>query len=378
MSARRRPGCLAGLAVVALAGLLLALTASGQAHIRAALLVADLLSPTRASILRGLGAPTKQAVDIPTAAGPAAAHFYTPGGDGPHGGLILVLGFPSDINDPALNQVAENLARLGVAVLIPQLTHLRAGELAESDVQTLIAAFQWLATQPEIAAGHVGYGGFCVGSSLALLAAEDDRINTQVALVNVFGGYYDLTSYMRAIAARSAHYGGREYPWRPAADTEKLLVRNVLAFLGDPDATALQRHFAGDDADSGALSPAGRWSVAFLSADAPEAADALIAQLPAEYASRLLALSPSAGIDQLHAKLYIMHDLSDPFVPVVEAYRLRDGLPQPSDVRFSQFVLFRHVRPEPGLGRIIVITEGVRLIFFLGPLLADLEPDPTR
>ena len=29
---------------------------------------------------------------------------------------------------------------LGVAVLIPQLTHLRAGELAESDVQTLIAA----------------------------------------------------------------------------------------------------------------------------------------------------------------------------------------------------------------------------------------------
>src|SRR5690606_9292204 len=159
-----------------------------------------------------------------------------------------------------------------------QLTHLRDGELAESDVQTLIAAFQWLAAQPEIAADHIGYGGFCVGSSLALLAAEDARINEKVALVNVFGGYYDLTSYMRAIAARSANYRGREYPWRPAVDTATLLVHNVLAFLEASDTAALQKHFAGEAAGNLALSQAGRWALAFLRADDPESAGALLAQ----------------------------------------------------------------------------------------------------
>ena len=371
-----RRGCLSVLAVAAMIALILIATPSGRAHGRAALLVADLLSPTRQSVLRGLPSPLRQPVSIPTAAGETEANFYLPAGAGPHGALILVLGFPSDIEDQALNQVAANLARLGVAVLIPRLPRLRVGELAASDVEILIAAFEWLAAQPSIAPGHIGYGGFCVGSSLALLAAEDERIRERVALVNVFGGYYDLPGYIRAIAARSAEYSGREYPWRPAADTDTLLAKNVLAYLDSPsDAAALRAHLTGDNATPPALSAAGRWALALLSAGEPQAVDALMAQLPAGYDVRLRAMSPSAGIDRLRARLYIMHDLSDPFVPVVEAYRLRAAAPEPAHARFAEFVLFQHVRPAPGRQRLIVIREAGRLIFFLAPLLAELEPE---
>jgi dipeptidyl aminopeptidase/acylaminoacyl peptidase len=269
--------------------------------------------------------------------------------------------------------VAHNLARLGVAVLIPRLPHLRSGELAPGDVETLVSAFEWLASQPEIAADRVGFGGFCVGSSLALLAAENPRIADQVALVNVFGGYYNLRTYIRAIAARSAFYQDREYPWRPAADTEALLVSNILYYLDSPeDAALIRAHFSGQPVDA-PLTSAGNWAVALLSSTDSGTIDDLLENLPDGYDIRLDAMSPSAGIERLQAKLYVMHDLSDPFVPVMEGRRLMDSISGRLPVQYTEFTLFEHVRPANDQDRIEVIGEATRLIRFLAPLMADLE-----
>ena len=62
-----------------------------------------------------------------------------------------------------------------MAVLVPRLPGLRNGELTRADVDALVESYGWLSRQPGVNPERVGFAGFCVGSSLALLAAEDPR-----------------------------------------------------------------------------------------------------------------------------------------------------------------------------------------------------------
>jgi len=245
----------------------------------------------------------------------------------------------------------------------------------QDDVDVLVNAFQWLAEQPEIAPEYMGFGGFCVGSSLALVAAEDPRINEEVALVNVFGGYYDLQSFLRATAVHSAHYQGKEYPWQPSEQTVALFAQNVLGYLENADdQTILMQHFAGQPAELNRLTEEGKMAYDLLTMTQPHEMDALLAQLPQSYQNKIATISPGSNIEQLKAKVFIMHDSSDPYVPVVESYRLADAIADPDQKVQAEFVLFKHVRPDTALDRLTAVREGIRLILYLGPLLQELEP----
>lgn len=367
-------------AVCIATALLLLGSRTARGYLHASALILDLLLPGHDSLLRPFTVePKLESVVLPILGETTEARFYRPAGNGPHGAIILVLGYPSAIDDEPLNAVAKDLARLGYAVLIPHLPHLRKGELDVEDVEILVRSFEWLQGSQNVDDQRIGFGGFCVGSSLALLAASDERIRDQVALVNVFGGYYDLPSYVRAIAAWSTAYAGQENTWQPSPDTEALLVHNLFRYLPRPEeADVLARRLLGEVGDDTfLLSTTGQWVYRLLSAPTPAHVDALLDDPPPEYITFVDTLSPSNHIEQLRAKVYVMHDLSDPFVPVVEAYRLVDAMPDKSRLRWAEFSLFRHVRPAPGQNRLQVLTEAVRLTGFLGPLLADLEPAPS-
>lgn len=373
------------LALIAL-GLLATLTAwlpfapAGRAHARAALLVMDLMSRSPNSLLHTLTKPpTAEPVTIPAPAGPVEAQFYQPAGEGPHGALILVLGYPSNINDPQLSRVADDLARLGFVVLVPRLPGLRTGQLTHQDVDVLVTTFEWLAARPKVDPTHIGLSGFCVGSSLALVAAEDPRINERVAMVNAFGGYYDLLSLLRATAAHSAYYEGQEYPWQPDRQTIALFAQNVLLFTDDPtDRAILTQHFLQNGEDSGqspeGLTLFGSLVYALLTTTYPPMVDALLAQITPDKLAQAAMISPSAGIERLKAKVFIMHDVSDPFVPVTESYRLADAITDPGQKVYAQFVLFDHVRPTQSLSRLTLAQEAIRLFFYLGRMLAEITP----
>ena len=365
-----------GLVLALLLAVWLAFTPTGHA----ALLVTDLTSGSNSSLLRILTRPAAaETITIPSPAGPVEAQLYQPAGDGPHGALVLALGYPSNINDPQLARVADDLARLGLVVLVPRLPGLRVGQLTYRDVEALVAAFEWLAGRPEVDPEHIGFAGFCVGSSLALAAAEDPRINQQVALVNVFGGYYDLLGLLRATAAHSAYYDGQEYPWQPHRQTVELFAQNLLLFVDDPaDRTMLTQHFqdgAEGDRPPETTSVFAPIAYGLLTTTEPGAVDALMAQIPAEQLARAAALSPSAGIERLKAQVFIMHDASDPFVPVTESYRLAEAI---NGEVYAQFALFDHVRPDRSSSPLALIWEGVRLTRFLGRLLAEITPDDGR
>jgi hypothetical protein len=214
---------------------------------------------------------------------------------------------------------------------------------------------------------------------VALVAAEYPRINEQVAYVNAFGGYYDLRDLLRAVAAHSSRYAGQEHPWNPTREAVTMFAQNTLLYMDDADdRQRVTRHLGGGGSSSGApgdLTPTDQLIYTLLTSSDPATVDAAIAALPPEIHARLAALSPSAGIDRLRARVFIMHDVSDPYVPVTESYRLAKAIADPTQKVYAEFSLFEHVYPARPLQQLALVREGARLFVYLSRLMAEMAPD---
>lgn len=361
-----------------LAGGLL-LTESGRSTGRVALLVAGQFAPDGATPFSLMtAAPVIEDVIIPTSSGHISARLFDPTGDGPFGALILVAGCPSNIDDLQLSTLAADLARLGVVALAPRLPEIREGWLSPQDVEALVGSYQWLAGRPDVAATHVGFACFCAGSSLALLAAEDLRINEQVHLVNVFGGYFDLARLLHAVGTRAAEYNGQSLPWQPASPTVVLVLQNATAQLTNHLDGALLEHYADTASSHGKpqledlrldLSLLGQVVLALINGTNTAKMEQLLAEMPPSYQEYLTSLSPSEHVEDLQADIFIIHDISDPFIPVIELYRLAGALGEDAPTRQATFELFAHVRPQNTTGGLILLRDGLKLIAYVDHLL---------
>ena len=135
--------------------------------------------------------------------------------------MVLVLGVNNVGREyPAVVRFADAMARSGVAVLVPDSTALLAGTLNPDETGGVVDAFRLLASRPEVDPQRVGLVGLSVGGSLALLAAGDPRIATQVRWVNAFGAYADAGQYLAEVAAHAMSIDGRTVPWSPSASRQ--------------------------------------------------------------------------------------------------------------------------------------------------------------
>jgi carboxymethylenebutenolidase len=138
---------------------------------------------------------------VPTADGDCAASLHTPTGAGPWPAVIL---YPDAGGvRPTMRAMADRLAGLGYAVLLPDVYHRTPGwapfdtaivfddaderarlmgmvrgvtpAMYRSDADALLAA---LADRPEVAGDRVGTTGYCMGGRASLLVAahRPDRI----------------------------------------------------------------------------------------------------------------------------------------------------------------------------------------------------------
>src|SRR5688572_24497776 len=124
--------------------------------------------------------------------------------DRPAGAMLLVFGVNNlGRNHPAIERVADGLARTGVAVLVPDSRTLLEGRLEVGEIDGVVDAFRMLAARPEVDRERLGIVGFSVGGSLALLAARDPEIADQVRWVNAFGAFADAETYLASVAAHA-------------------------------------------------------------------------------------------------------------------------------------------------------------------------------
>jgi acetyl esterase/lipase len=292
----------------------------------------------------------------------AAVHVRRPAA-GRHATFIVALGLhPADPHDPRVLALLNGLAARGVTAALVESPALDADQLTLDAPNDLVAAFQRISDESYVDPGRVGFLGFSVGGSLALLAAGDPRIASRVRLVVALGPYASLDRVARATLTGEFPTASGSESWHPDTLTRTAVPENLIDLLAAPPDQAillplLSPAVAGPATPPEGLSPTGQVISRLLAATDGQAFDSALASLPAEQIGRLRSLSPVGSVAGLDAPVYLMVDRHDPLIPPVESVALSDALERAGHgVYLSQFDLFRHVEPtrvqvSPGLFR---------------------------
>lgn len=327
--------------------------------------------------------PDRQEVLFPTPTGHGRADLYVPFGAGRRSAVLLFLGVnPAGRDDPRVVSLAQGLARNGTVVMIPWSDSMAQGRIRLGDIEDLVWAFQYLRGLAEVDPERVGMGGFCVGASLATVAAQDPRIRDAVKFINFFGGYFDAVDLVRAISSRTRFYNGQHRPWEPDALTQQVFTTHLIEGVAAPgDRETLARMFITREVSTGESSllttDEGRAVHALLTGPDMTEVGGLLARLSPETLGFLRAISPSTHIDQLHARVLIMHDTSDRLVPSEESRRLAEALGHDPRTFHTELSLFQgqvrfHESGEAGLGILDYIREASKFYLHMYNIVREL------
>lgn len=338
-----------------------------------------------------LFAPAPRRESLPYRSDPAAqtdlADLWLPAGASaqhPVGGMVLVLGVNNVGRDyPAVVRFADAMARSGVAVLVPDSAALLSGNLAPGETDGVVDAFRLLAARPEVDPRRVGLVGLSVGGSLALLAAGDPRISTQLRWVNAFGAYADAGEYLAEVASQEMTVAGREVPWHPSDLTRQTFGRLVDSLIPDVADRAVVAAAIHAFVEGGSLpkldpalatrlsSPEAKAIYALLTAGSLGRARALVAALPAPVSDLLGALSPIRHLAPIRADVFLMYDTADSYVPYGQSLELAASLrPLGRLARSSEFRLFDHVEPK-GVDLVGAAPELWKLLWHVHAVLME-------
>ncbi len=339
---------------------LLALTPQGRAGWNAALFVTQTV-PAVPDVTWLQPTPIHERVMVPTPEGPRHADLYRPPDGGPHAAVVLFLGVaPAGPDDPRVVGVAAGLARANMVALVYWSPEKIAGRIHLPDIHNLVAAFRYLQAQPFVDADRVGFGGFCVGASFALMAAAQEEVRDEVAFVNAFGPYYSLRELVRAFGSRSSSMGGGDrVPWAPDRLTTKV-ARTLLVESLPSEAEAALVVRALEGAEPLAADDLSREAYAVyrtLAGGSLADVDAVLGHLPRALQATMAKASPETYIEGLTAPVLVMHDRNDALVPSAESRRLVAALGDRGDVRYTEFSLFQHVDPTRSLGPLDMARE---------------------
>ena len=343
--------------LVVLTVLVYFLAGPGNLALRTALLVPHILP---SAPIRPLGMftarPVVETVQINWATGSAMADLYRPNDDRVHGAMIIYLGvLPAGREDPRLVRLGDGFARIGIVTLIPESPNLKAGKISEEEIEELIAAFDLLSELEYVDPQRIGVAGFCIGASMAMLAAQDERISDRIAFINNFDGYLNLEEFVVSIATRSIRpepptAEEQREPWEPAPNVTRILVDHLVATLGaekDRELTlSLLDAGSATQEQISELTPNAQTILRIMWADDAAEARKLLSDLPPDARALMERLSPDTNLDRLRTQMFIMHDRNDTTVPFVESRRLAralDELGRPAV--YTEFDLFKHVDP---------------------------------
>jgi dienelactone hydrolase len=339
-------GLLMGLATGAI------LTHPGRVAVKSLLILPELFPDAPARPLQWVSAPPRhERYDYDSPAGQVQSDLYLPAGGGPHGAIIIYTGAFGLRSEPSVARFGEALARAGAVVMIPESETLRSGDLTPGEVGNLLHALAYLRSRPEVDPRRIGILGASVGGSMALLAATDEVGREQVAFVNVMGAYYDAGLLLREAASHEIEIDGQRTSWEPDQVTRYALARQLIGPLPDgPERDILWRVVLDrqpmNPGDVEALSPEGRLILELCRRPSGERVDQILAGMPASSRERLAAISPSGNIGALKARLYMMHGVADPLIPLTQARRLAAEAPPGTLQLNTESELFKHVTPD--------------------------------
>jgi dienelactone hydrolase len=328
------------------------------------LLLAQIATPLQPGPLHRItGAPVRQAVTFSGDGRTIIATLYRPpragAGTGAEArtGIILVHGVnETGKDDERIVWLADLLARSGFTVLTPDFLGFKTLTVRTSDVEELVASIQYLGGGAgDVGPGRIGLIGFSYGAGPTLIAAADPRVRDRVQFVVSFGGYYDLLNVVTFVT--TGHFGFRDVRgWTvPNEYTRWIFLRYNLELIPSQRDRDILREIAVAKAKDPAveaaplaatLGPEGRAAYELLVNRRPERVADLVAALGPRARQQIQFLSPSRVIQDLRARLFVVHSDPDDFMPKTESLRLAAALEGRGNVHLALLRVFNHVRPD--------------------------------
>lgn len=293
--------------------------------------------------------------------------------DGALARMVLVPGLTEQgPDDPRLVALAQSLARMRFAVLVPDIANLRRLRVDPADARAIADAAVALTGMQVVGAAPspIGLAAVSYAVGPALIAALEPDAARHVGFLVAIGGYYDMTAVMTYLTTNRFRAGssGDWLPGRPHALAKWHFVAVNADKLEDPaDRAALaliaRRRIAGpaaaiDDLAAG-LGPDGGALLALLDNRDPDAVPELVAALPPALRSTFVGLSPSAyDLSNLTARLILIHGRDDPAVPYTESVALAAAV-APGQATLFLLDGLDHVdfRSELGISDQLVLLE---------------------
>ena len=347
-----RRGALGLLAFTGVLAIFLILTPQGRAGYQTAFFVLQVMDLGIRPQTWLTPEPLREEVRYPQATGEGVADVYRVPRKGKQAAVLIFLGAnAAGRDDKDVVNLGHALSRAGFVTMFHwSPTMALQSNIDPAEVDNLVHAFRYLRSRGYVDPDRVGMGGFCVGASFALVAAADPRIRDQVVFVNAFGPYFDAADLLRQVASRSRSYGGKTEPWAPDRLTMLVVANELIETVNDQNARNVLagRYLHGQEeslASLDALPPEGQTIRRILDGVTLEEAADLYESLPASFRGDMLTVSPSAYVEDLRARVMLMHTRDDRLVPSAESRRMADVLETRGNYRYTEVLAFDHVRP---------------------------------
>jgi hypothetical protein len=328
------------------------------AHVKSILLLSEVLPQVPVKPLSALtDRPVHKTIALTSPHGKIVADLFLPAP--PPGqsmrhttpAVILALGVKTTPHDkPLILDFAQALSRLAYVVLWPRLQALDKGASMLEQPGTFITSFRYLERLDRVAPHRISLLGISAGASVAFVAAADPRINKQVHALIFFGGYYDIVDYLASLATGLSSFNNRTIAWHPSPEA----VRHVQEILRARHAQGIAQAFA-----------------AATKVRTLGQARALLRSVPDREMVWLRQVSPSNHSGTFEARIFILHDKGDDFVPYLQAVQLNQSLPQRVERTYFITDLFEHVQPGQHIS-LSTVRDFVQLYGFLYEIIRYL------
>ena len=284
------------------------------------------------------------------------ADLYEPADATDSPAIVLVNGVvPEGRAYQPLVDFADGLARTGFVVLVPDALDYANYRVFPEDIGALVRGFQVLQSRPSVNPDRVGFIGFSMGGSLAMVAAADPEIADQVALVATVGAYFALDAMLRAVTTSTVQTDTGFQPYEPDSYVW-LVTRNTLlsAIPNSDDQEALFHLFslqtpdpdpeASPEWDLNQLGSPARGVYELFTNRDPATVALLMDKVRSTMPGVLESISPDAHITRLQAPAALLHDRGDLYVPSYESQRIYDKLGGEPRARLAVLDVIQHAQ----------------------------------
>ena len=271
-------------------------------------------------------------------------------------GIVLNHGVAAGgMNDLRLTNFADALARAGYVALVPEFINLKEFRVRPSDVGEMVGSYEYLERLPDVNPDRVGFFGFSYAGGLAVLAANDPRISERVGFCFLLGSYYDLRSIVTYATTGYYLEDGEWVYMKPRHTGKWAVLRNSLRLVGDDTDRRLLTRIANskleDDtcdvsASADSLGVEGALLYELMMNGDPDAAAGIIDRLSPRILSYFDELSMPGNIENVTARLIIVHGRDDNLMPYTESILLAENAPPKAIAQLRILGSLQHVDLE--------------------------------